>query len=106
MYPYNQQLSQLMLQQAIPQATKQEVIKVNGKNGANAFQLAPDSSALLLDTSAPLVWLVQTDGAGYKTLLRQPLKRQACLYSSGLSNAWKNAVLFWKTAVRYLDLKM
>lgn len=43
MYPYNQQLSQLMLQQAIPQATKQEVIKVNGKNGANAFQLAPDT---------------------------------------------------------------
>lgn len=52
MYPYNQQLSQLMLQQAIPQVTKQEVIKVNGKNGANAFQLAPDSSALLLDTRA------------------------------------------------------
>lgn len=74
MYPYNQQLSQLMLQQAIPQATKQEVIKVNGKNGANAFQLAPDSSALLLDTSAPLVWLVQTDGAGYKTLIAYDIK--------------------------------
>lgn len=30
--------------------------------------MAPDSSALLLDTSAPLVWLIQTDGAGYKTV--------------------------------------
>lgn len=46
---------------------KQEVIRVNGKNGADAYQLAPDSSVLLLDTSAPLIWLVQTDGAGYKT---------------------------------------
>lgn len=68
MYPYNQQLSQLLLQSAAPSAAKQEVVKVNGKNGANAFQLAPDSSALLLDTSAPIVWLAQTDGAGYKTL--------------------------------------
>ena len=64
MYPtYNQQLSQLLFQQ-----NKQEVIKVNGRGGANAYNLAPDSSALLLDTSAPIVWLVQTDGAGYKTL--------------------------------------
>lgn len=64
MYPtYNQQLSQLLFQQ-----NKQEVIKVNGRGGANAFNLAPDSSVLLLDTSAPIVWLVQTDGAGYKTL--------------------------------------
>lgn len=46
---------------------KQQVIRVNGKNGAQAFQLAPDSSVLLLDTTAPLIWLVQTDGAGYKT---------------------------------------
>ena len=46
---------------------RQEIIKVNGENGARAFQMAPNSSALLLDESAPLVWLVQTDGAGYKT---------------------------------------
>lgn len=46
---------------------RQEIIKVNGENGARAFQMAPNSSALLLDESAPLVWLIQTDGAGYKT---------------------------------------
>lgn len=46
---------------------RQEIIKVNGENGARAYQMAPNSSALLLDESAPLVWLVQTDGAGYKT---------------------------------------
>lgn len=46
---------------------KVEVVKVHGEHGANAFQLPPNSSALLLDETAPLVWLVVTDGAGYKT---------------------------------------
>ena len=46
---------------------KQEVVRINGQNGAQAYQMAPNSSALLLDVSAPLVWLVQSDGAGYKT---------------------------------------
>lgn len=46
---------------------RQEITKVNGENGARAYQMAPNSSALLLDESAPLVWLIQTDGAGYKT---------------------------------------
>ena len=47
---------------------KQEVIRVNGKNGAEAYQMMPNSSVLLLDETAPLVWLVTTDGAGYKTM--------------------------------------
>lgn len=47
---------------------RQEVIRVNGQAGAEAYQLAPNSSALLLDENNPLVWLVQTDGAGYKTV--------------------------------------
>ena len=51
---------------AYPQ--KYEVIRVNGKNGAEAFQLAPNSSVLLLDETAPVVWLKTTDGAGYPTL--------------------------------------
>ena len=46
---------------------RQEIVRVNGENGAKAYQMAPNSSALLMDESAPLVWLVQTDGAGYKT---------------------------------------
>ena len=46
---------------------RQEIVRVNGENGAKTYQLPPNSSALLLDESAPLVWLVQTDGAGYKT---------------------------------------
>lgn len=45
-----------------------EIIHVNGENGARTLQMLPNSQALLLDDTAPLVWLAQTDGAGYKTL--------------------------------------
>ena len=44
------------------------ITKVSGENGAKAFNMAPNSSALLLDETAPLVWLKTTDGAGYPTL--------------------------------------
>lgn len=44
------------------------IIQVNGENGANAFQMGPNSKVLLLDETAPIVWFVQTDGAGYKTV--------------------------------------
>ena len=51
-----------------PMAQRCEITRVNGRNGAEAYQLPPNSSNLLLDETAPIVWLVQTDGAGYKTL--------------------------------------
>ena len=44
------------------------VAEVNGINGANAYQLAPNSSVLLLDSQKPIVYLKQTDGAGYGTV--------------------------------------
>lgn len=46
---------------------RQEIYHVNGENGARAFQIPPNSSAILLDDSAPLIWVVQTDMNGYKT---------------------------------------
>lgn len=49
-------------------AQRYEITHVNGRNGADMFQMAPNSNHLLLDDTAPIVWLVQTDGAGYKTL--------------------------------------
>lgn len=65
-YPYSPMYPQpAQTPQYIP---KQEVVKVNGENGARALQIAPNSSALLLDENAPIVWLVITDGAGYKTV--------------------------------------
>ena len=46
-----------------------EVIVVHGQGGADAFQMGPNSSVLLLDDTAPVVWLKKTDGAGYATLI-------------------------------------
>ena len=48
-------------------APRCEVIQVNGENGARSFVMAPNSSALLMDTTAPIIWLCQSDGAGYHT---------------------------------------
>lgn len=63
------QMMQQPMQQSMPQAGgPQQITKVNGENGARAYQLMPNSSALLLDENNPIVWLAQTDGAGYKTV--------------------------------------
>jgi hypothetical protein len=45
----------------------QSVPQVTGKDGAMAYQLPPNSSALLMDNTAAIVWLVKTDSAGFKT---------------------------------------
>lgn len=60
MYPYGYPPSMRVL--------RQEIIRVNGRNGAMSIQMAPSSSVLVLDETAPLVWLCQTDGAGYLTV--------------------------------------
>ena len=44
------------------------IIQVNGQKGAETLQMAPNSKVLLLDETDPLIWFVQTDGAGYKTV--------------------------------------
>jgi hypothetical protein len=62
------------LQQANQSILHQQVTKVNGRNGAETYQMPPNSSALLLDESAPIVWLAQSDGAGYKTLTPYDIK--------------------------------
>lgn len=62
--PYQSRLSAMENAQ-IP---RYEVIHVNGENGAKALQMAPNSNVILMDDTAPIVWLAQTDGAGYKTV--------------------------------------
>ena len=50
-------------------APKHEIIRVNGKNGAEALQMAPNSSIFVADeTNANRIWLCMTDGAGFKTV--------------------------------------
>lgn len=51
-----------------PQPFVGQITRVNGRNGAEAFRLAPNSSILLMDENDPIVWLKQTDGAGYATV--------------------------------------
>lgn len=43
-----------------------EIIQVNGKAGVDAFKMGPNSSVILVDETADLIWFVRTDGAGYK----------------------------------------
>lgn len=47
------------------QYPRYQIVKVNGEAGARNFRMAPNSSILLLDETAPIIWFVQTDGAGY-----------------------------------------
>ena len=72
MYPYDQQteLQNSISKLLMPQTQQQPVhtIKVNGRPGAENVTLPPDSDILVLDQNEPIVWHVQTDGAGYKTV--------------------------------------
>ena len=52
----------------MPYPQRTDVVRVNGRAGAESFAMGPNSSALLLDESGTLVWLATTDGAGYKTV--------------------------------------
>lgn len=51
-----------------------QIIKVNGRGGAEAYQMPPNSQTLLLDETQPILWLKQTDGAGYPTLNAYDIK--------------------------------
>ena len=65
--PYLPNQYQMPYQTPQPQSQTQ-VVRVNGENGARAYQIGPNSSALLLDESGTMIWLCTTDGAGYKTV--------------------------------------
>lgn len=45
----------------------QQVIQVNGKSSVDTIQMTPNSSILLLDNTAPIVWLCVSDGVGRVT---------------------------------------
>lgn len=70
--PQQNQIMQQMLNNSYGQVTtpQQEyhTTRVNGEPGARAYALPPNSDAVLIDNTASMIWLVQTDGAGYKTL--------------------------------------
>ena len=51
-----------------------QIIKVNGRGGAETYQMPPNGQVLLLDETQPIIWLKQTDGAGYPTLTAYDIK--------------------------------
>lgn len=63
-YGYTQQYQQIPQ----PMQPAQQVVRVNGEPGARAYQIGANSSALLLDESGTMVWLVTSDGAGYRSV--------------------------------------
>lgn len=74
--PYNPYQPQYNFMQPTPNQMMQtqQVTRVNGRNGAEAFRMGANSSVLLLDETEPIVWLKQTDGAGYPTLTAYDIK--------------------------------
>lgn len=53
-----------------PFLQKREVEYVTGREGAEAFQLAPNSSALLLDKELNVLWVIATDQNGSKSVVK------------------------------------
>ena len=51
-------------QNVLPQ---QQIIQVNGKASVDTMQLAPNSSLLAMDSTAPIVWMCVSDGIGKVT---------------------------------------
>ena len=62
-YQYNYQNYQ-NYQNLLPQ---QQIIQVNGRASVDTMQLAPNSSLLAMDTTAPIVWMCVSDGIGKVT---------------------------------------
>ena len=54
-------------QQQSAQLPPQQIVQVNGKSSVDTIQLAPNSSILVMDKSAPIVWLCVSDGVGKVT---------------------------------------
>ena len=62
--------SQMMQQQSYYQmpAPRYEINQVKGEAGANNFRMAPNSRAILVDETAPMIWFARTDSGGYLTV--------------------------------------
>ena len=45
----------------------QQILQANGKTSINMLQMSPNSSVLIADTTAPIVWRCVSDGLGNVT---------------------------------------
>lgn len=51
-----------------PVGQRQELIRVNGLEGARAYQMPPNSVAALFDANQDLMYIKATDGAGFPSI--------------------------------------
>ena len=65
--PYFQQMQAMQTSAPVPTLPQQQIIQVNGKASVDTISLAPNSSILVMDTSAPIVWMCVSDGVGKVT---------------------------------------
>ena len=70
MYPYYQPLQSPFVQQPIMQPVQQdqEIQYVNGRPGADAFQMLPNKKAILMDANDARFYIKQTDANGQATI--------------------------------------
>ena len=59
-YPYNFNF--------VPPTLSQNLIKVTGIEGAKAYQMSPNSVTALFDDKENIMYIKQTDGAGFPTI--------------------------------------
>lgn len=44
------------------------IVRLNGRAGAEALQMQPNDEVIAIDEHENVVWLIQSDGAGYKSI--------------------------------------
>jgi len=69
MNPYGNVYNPMNAMQMPMQLPKTRTGRVNGRQGAEMYRMAPDSDIVLLDENDPMIWFIQTDSAGYKTII-------------------------------------
>ena len=42
------------------------ILHVHGEAGVDALQMLPDQELIVMDDTAPMIWVIKTDSAGYK----------------------------------------
>ena len=62
---YNQQMNN---QQIFPQEQTQNLIRVNGIDGAKTYQMPANSTVALFDSNEDIMYIKTTDGAGFPSI--------------------------------------
>ena len=56
----------LAKQQQMAGINNRHILRVHGEAGVDALQMLPDQELIVMDDTAPMIWVVKTDSAGYK----------------------------------------